>query len=61
MARKQPKRWVYSPLKPPKPVVPDTVKAKVEAKAKVLIKKVLKPRHVRPQEGSQFYLKDFAR
>ncbi len=48
MAKKQPKMWVYSPRKPPKPAVLDTVKAQVEAKAKELIGQVLKPEHVKP-------------
>ena len=55
MAKKQPKRWVYSPPKPPKPSVPETVKAEVEAKARELIDTVLKPQHVKPpSEGEQF-------
>ena len=48
MTKKQPKRWVYSPPKPPKPAVPDDLRAAVEAKAKELIETVLKPRHVKP-------------
>jgi hypothetical protein len=48
MAKKQPKRWVYSPTKPPKSAVPDGIKAEVEAKAKALIDGVLKPQHVKP-------------
>jgi hypothetical protein len=48
MAKKQLKRWVYSPPKPPKPAVPDDIKADVEAKAKELIDTVLKPEHVKP-------------
>src|SRR5437867_3033608 len=53
MAKKQPKRWVYSPPKPPRPAVPDTVKAEVEAKANELIETVLKPRHVKPPPKDQ--------
>ena len=37
--------WVYSP---PKPKVPDTVKAEVEAKAKELVNAILKPEHIKP-------------
>jgi hypothetical protein len=48
MAKKQPKRWVYSPPKPAKPSVPEAVKAEVEAKARELIDTVLKPQHVKP-------------
>ncbi len=48
MAKKQPKRWVYSPPKPAKPSVPEAVKAQVEAKARELIDTVLKPQHVKP-------------
>ena len=48
MAKKQPKRWVYSPKKPSKASVPEAVKAEVEAKAKELIETVLKPKHVQP-------------
>lgn len=48
MAKKQPKRWVYSPPKPPKVSASEAVKAEVEAKAKELIETVLKPQHVKP-------------
>lgn len=48
MARKQPRRWVFSPPKPPKPAVPKAVKAEVEARAKEFIDTVLKPKHVQP-------------
>ena len=47
MAARQ-KRWVYSPPRPPKPTVPDAVKADVDAKARELIETVLKPAHVKP-------------
>jgi hypothetical protein len=39
------KTWVYSP---PKPKVPDAVKAELEAKATELVNTVLKPEHVKP-------------
>jgi hypothetical protein len=45
MARKRPRTWVYSP---PKPTVPDGVKAEVQRKAQELIEKHLKPAHVKP-------------
>jgi len=42
------KTWIYSPPKPPKPKVPDAIKAEVEAKARQLVESVLKPTHVKP-------------
>jgi hypothetical protein len=48
MAKKQPRRWMYSPPRPAKPAVPETLKAEVEAKARELIDTVLKPRHIEP-------------
>ena len=45
---KQRKMWVYSPPRPPKPRVPDTVKAEVDAKASELVESTLKPKHVKP-------------
>jgi len=39
------KTWVYSP---PKPKVPDSVKAEVETRATELINAFLKPEHVKP-------------
>lgn len=53
MAKKQPKRWVYSPAKPTKPSVPEAVKAEVEAKARELIDTVLKPQHVKPPPSDE--------
>ena len=41
--------WVYSPPKAPKPKVPETIKAEVEAKANELVESVLKPRCVKPK------------
>src|SRR5437763_16896389 len=60
MARNQPKRWVYSPPKPPKPAVPETLKAEVEAKAKDLIETVLKPKSVKqpPRDKRWNYIID---
>src|SRR5437660_1649323 len=48
MAKKQPKRWVYSPPKPPKLSVPKAVKVEVEARAREFIDAELKPKHVEP-------------
>jgi hypothetical protein len=52
MARQR-KRWGSSPAKPPKGSVPEDVKAEVERKARELIDKVLKPRHVKPPPEDQ--------
>lgn len=43
------KMWVYSPPKPPKPKVPDGLKAEVSARANDLVESVLKPRYVEPK------------
>jgi hypothetical protein len=48
MAKNPPKRWIWSPARPPKVAVPAALKAEVEAKAKALIETVLKPEHVKP-------------
>jgi hypothetical protein len=53
MAKKQPKRWMYSPAKPDKTAVPETLKAEVESKARELIDTVLKPKHVKPPPKAQ--------
>lgn len=47
MAKRR-KRWVYSPPKPPKPKVPDTVKIELTTKAEGLIEQHLKPNHIEP-------------
>ena len=50
LRKKQPKMWVYSPPKSPKPKVPDPLKAEVTAKAEKLIQE-LKTEHVKkPQK-----------
>lgn len=54
MAKKQPKRWVYSPMKPVKLKVPEAVKAEVEAKAGELIETVLKPKFVKPPKDKRW-------
>jgi hypothetical protein len=48
VAKKPPRRWTWSPARPPKVAVPAALKAEVEAKAKALIETVLKPEHVKP-------------
>lgn len=57
-----PKRgtWVFSPGKPAKATVPDTVKTEVTAKANKLIENTLKPAHIAPPpENEQFnYIAD---
>jgi len=47
MAKRQ-KRWIYSPRKPPRPMVPDTIKTDLEARAHELVEGVLKPTHIKP-------------
>jgi hypothetical protein len=61
MAKKQPKRWAYSPpSKASSTTLDAATKAQVETKAQELIDKELKPRHVKPPpEGSMSnYLTD---
>jgi len=49
------KRWVYSPKKPPKAKITDTVKQKVMTSADKLVKTVLKPKNIQPPpENPQF-------
>src|SRR4051794_39045334 len=59
MAKKQPKRWGYPPLNPPKSAVPKEVKAEVGRRAGELVEE-LKSRHVKPPpENPEFnYLID---
>ena len=45
---KQRKAWMFSPRKSPKPSVPDSIKAELEAKATDLINNFLKPKYVLP-------------
>jgi hypothetical protein len=50
---KQRKAWMFSPTKKSKSSLSGTVKDEVDTKAKELIEKVLKPKHIRqPAEGS---------
>ncbi len=59
---KQRKAWMIRPGKSPKPSVPDSVKAELEAEATELIENVLKPKHVLSPPGeAQFnYITDIA-
>ncbi|TAK36085.1 MAG: hypothetical protein EPO21_03775 [Chloroflexota bacterium] len=51
---KRPKRWIYSPPTPPKPKVPDDVKAEVTEKAEHLLEE-WRPRYIQPPPpGYQF-------
>ena len=48
------KAWMFAPEKKAKPSIAATVKDEVDTKAKELIDKVLKPKHIQsPPEGSQ--------
>ena len=47
MARR-PKQWIYSPPKPPKPKVPESVQRDVETRAHEFVESVLKPKHLKP-------------
>src|SRR5687768_12198715 len=48
------KAWMFADEKKPKSSLPGTVKNEVDAKAKELIDKILKPKHILPpSEGSQ--------
>ena len=46
MAKRQ-KMWVYSPPRPAKPKVPESLKADVQARANELVETVLKPEHIK--------------
>ena len=46
--------WIYSPARAPKPKVPDSIKKDLEAKARELVERVLKPAHVRPPADERF-------
>lgn len=47
MARKQ-KIWVYSPHQPPKPQVPERLKAEITEKSHQLVENELKPQNIFP-------------
>jgi len=52
---KQRKAWMFDPAKPAKSALPGTLKDEVITKAKELIDKVLKPKHIQPPpQGHQF-------
>jgi hypothetical protein len=59
MAKKR-KTWMIRPSKTPKPPLPDSLKAEVEAKAVALIEDVLKPKYVQspPKDGQFNYIID---
>jgi hypothetical protein len=40
--------WVYSPPKPPKPKVPDAIKADVTERANALVETLFKPEFIKP-------------
>lgn len=44
--KKPPKMWIYSPPKPPKPKVPDDLKAEITEKGDQLMEE-LKPQHIK--------------
>jgi hypothetical protein len=48
MPKKTKKQWVYAPAKPPKPTVPDEIKAEVQKKADKLVETFLKPNFIKP-------------
>jgi hypothetical protein len=58
--RKSKKTWVYTPSKPAKPQVPESIKVEVEKKCNELVETLLKPQYIQPPpEDSQFnYLVD---
>jgi len=61
MAKRKPKKmWAYTPSKPAKPKVPESIKAEVEKKCNELVETVLKPKFIQPPpEDSEFnYLVD---
>ncbi len=47
------KAWNIRPWKSPRPSVPDSIKAELEAKATDLIENVLKPEHVLPPKQDE--------
>jgi hypothetical protein len=48
MAKKSPKRWVYSPKSAPKPKVPETVKRHVQERCDTFVETTLKPHRIQP-------------
>ena len=41
--------WIYSPAKPSKPKVPETIKQDIETRAHTFVEAVLKPKHLAPE------------
>ncbi len=56
------KIWMKSPVKCPKPSVPESIKAELVAKAMHLTENVLKPRHVLPPKPEELsnYIADLS-
>ncbi len=48
MAKKPPKRWVYSPKSAPKPKVPEDVKRHVQERCDTFVETTLKPHRIQP-------------
>jgi hypothetical protein len=49
MAKKKARRWVWVPKKPPKPRVPEALKAEVETKGRALVEGFFKPKFIEPR------------
>ena len=52
---KQKRRWIYSPSKSNKTVVPENIKRDLEIKAKLFIDEILKPKHVQLSPDNTLY------
>jgi hypothetical protein len=48
MAKKKPLTWMIRPSRPKRAAIPDSLKARADAKAKELVATVLKPRFIQP-------------
>jgi hypothetical protein len=55
MAKRPPRRWVYSPKSATKPKVPETLKKEVSERGTALVENVLKPRHIQPPPEDQMF------
>ncbi len=62
MAKKSPKRWVYSPKSAPKTKIPEALKRTVTERCNALVETVLKPKAVQPSpENNDFnYIVDLS-
>lgn len=62
MAKKSPKRWVYSPKTGPKPKIPEALKQQVTTRYNALVDSLFKPEHILPPpEDAQFsYIVDLS-